>query len=129
MDKIRIKSKIPELYGLGIDMEKISRFRNKKTKSLFLKRIYTSEELYYCFNKAKPAKHLAGRFVAKESVIKAMALFTKQPISHKNIEIINDKFGIPMVSLKNKFGNKFYFSLSISHTKDMAVAAVIVTRK
>lgn len=117
------------MQSIGIDIEKVSRFQKGKIKSSFLKRIYTAEELRYCSNKAKPAEHLAGRFAAKEAVIKAMALLDKSPLAHKNIEIANDKFGIPSVFLKNQGNQKYRFLLSISHTKDMAIAVVMMNSK
>lgn len=117
------------MQSIGIDIEKVSRFKKGKVKSSFLQRLYTAKELHYCFSKTNPAEHLAGRFAAKESVIKALALFDKRPLDHKNIEITNDKFGLPSVSLKNHRSRKYGFLLSISHTKDVAIALVVVNSK
>ena len=117
------------MNSIGIDIEKVSRFHVKKIKASFLKRVYTAKELRYCFNQAKPAEHLAGRFAAKEAVIKALAIFTKRPIAHRDIEIINDRFGTPSVFLKNSLANTLHISLSISHMEDAAIVAVIITIK
>lgn len=115
--------------SVGVDIEQTARFNNKTVTSPFLRRIYTSEELYYCFKKPRSSESLAGRFAAKESVKKALAAFVKQPVDHKDIEILNNEFGVPLIFVRNKFGDKFNFSLSISHTKNMAIAVVIATQK
>jgi holo-[acyl-carrier protein] synthase len=123
------KSKTTNYIGVGVDIEQTGRFINKKINSPLLKRIYTPEELCYCFNKSRPHESLAGRFAAKESVKKALAIFVKQSVDHKEIEIKINGSGVPLIYVKNKLGNKFNFSLSISHTKNMAIAFVIATLK
>lgn len=117
------------MYSVGIDIEKTSRFAGKKKESPFLKRIFTFEELCYCFKRGHASEHLAGRFAAKESVKKALAGITKQLVDYKDIEVINDKSGVPLVSLKKDLGKGFNFSLSISHTKDIAMAIILATKK
>lgn len=112
-------------YSIGTDIEEISRFSKFRKAAPFLKKSYSGKELKYCFNKANPAEHLAGRFAAKEAVIKALASFSKQPIGHKNIEIINDNYGIPRVFIKKRTKNKTGLSLSISHTKELALAVAV----
>ena len=123
------KSKITNNISVGVDIEQTSRFVKKRINSSFLKRIYTSEELCYCFNKPRPSESLAGRFAAKESVKKALASFTQHPLDFKEIEILNNKSGMPLIYVKNKLGNKFNFSLSISHIQDLAIAVVVAIQK
>ena len=117
------------MYSIGIDIETTSRFDGRTRKSVFLNRLYTFKELCYCFEGEHASEHLAGRFAAKESVKKALATFTKRDIGYKDIEIVNDKFGMPKVSLKIFLEGKFNISVSISHTKDTAVAVAIATPK
>ena len=45
-----------DIIGLGIDIEEISRFQNKPKDSTFLKKIFTKNELEYCFKKKDPAQ-------------------------------------------------------------------------
>lgn len=120
-----VKLKNNKQIGVGVDIEKTARFIDKKINSPFLNRLYTHNELSYCFNKSHPSESLAGRFAAKESIKKALSSLVETRIDHKDIEIINDKSGIPIVFMRNKMVNKFEFLLSISHTKDMAIAFVI----
>lgn len=121
-----INQKKSNRLGFGIDIETISRFK-KAPDSPFLKRIYTKNELVYCFGKKSPAGHLAGRFAAKESVIKAISALDHRPIDYNDIEIINDRRGVPEVALNDcGLADKYNFFLSISHTKYLAIAAAIV---
>ena len=64
------------MLGIGVDIEKISRFRNKTLEKdeYFLKIIFTDKELEYSFSDSKSAQHLCARFFAKEATIKALSL-------------------------------------------------------
>ena len=64
---------MPDIF-IGTDLEDISRIRSaiEKNGEKFLNRIYTREEQTYCQSKADPAMHFAGRFCAKEAMIKAL---------------------------------------------------------
>lgn len=118
--------------GLGVDIENISRFEkiNLDKNKTFLKKIYTINELKYCFRKKNPAPHLAVRFAGKEAVTKAMqSVFSKKILSYNKIEIINKKSGAPTVKIKNKNFQQFNLSISMSHSKDMAMAMVVVWKK
>ena len=59
----------------GIDIEDISRFEGKtlETDLKFLSRIFTQNELNYCFSFGNPAPHLAARYCAKEATVKALS--------------------------------------------------------
>jgi len=103
--------------GIGIDIAEVKRFRRLSPR--FLKRVYTDEEVAYCRRSADPAMHYAARFAAKEAVIKAT---TKTDIALKDIYVKNRASGAPEVFIK---GRKKKFHISISHTKDIAVAVVI----
>ena len=61
------------MQQVGVDIEEISRFENKtlENDSHFLYKIYTQNELDYCFSNAQPARHLAARFCAKEEIGRA----------------------------------------------------------
>jgi len=103
--------------GIGIDIAEVKRFRNLSAR--FLKRVYTDEEIVYCKRSSRPEMHFAARFAAKEAVIKAT---TKTDIALRDICVQNRPSGAPEVFIK---GKKKKFHISISHTKDIAVAVVI----
>ncbi|MFH1353244.1 MAG: 4'-phosphopantetheinyl transferase superfamily protein, partial [bacterium] len=94
--------------------------RFKGVSEKFLNRVFTEEEISYCRKSANPAMHFAARFAAKEAVIKAT---TKTDIALKDIFVKNRANGAPDVFIK---GKKKKFFISISHTKDIAVAVVAV---
>ena len=59
------------MIGIGVDIEKTDRFKKKLKDKRFLNKIFTQEELNYCFSNKYPEKHLAARFAGKEAMIKA----------------------------------------------------------
>lgn len=105
------------MRGIGIDVAEIKRFKSVSEK--FLNRVYTKEEIRYCRKSANPAMHFAARFAAKEAVIKAT---TKTDIALKDIFVKNRANGAPTVFIR---GKKKKFFISISHTKDVAIAVVV----
>jgi holo-[acyl-carrier protein] synthase len=121
------------IEALGIDLIEIKRVKKVKERwgKRFLERVYTPKELEYCLKKRFPENSLAGRFAAKEAVMKALSTGLSSGVSWKDIEILNDKKGKPEVLLYGKtkklLGKKKVL-ISISHTKEDAIAqAVIIT--
>ena len=121
------------IESLGIDLIEIKRVKKVKERwgKRFLERVYTPKELEYCLKKRFPENSLAGRFAAKEAVMKALSTGLSSGVSWKDIEILNDKKGKPEVLLYGKtkklLGKKKVL-ISISHTKEDAIAqAVIIT--
>ena len=78
------------MQQVGVDIEEISRFENKTIENdfHFLNKIYTENELDYCFSNAQPARHLAARFCAKEAVVKALSNILNKNLSYSQIEIL-----------------------------------------
>jgi holo-[acyl-carrier protein] synthase len=119
------------LYGLGIDMVEVGRIKRALNRwgERFLHRVFTSEERDYCTRKAFPEQSLAARFAAKEAVLKAIGTGLSGGIRWTDVRIVNGKSGRPEVRLgKNitqRIGNKKIL-LSISHTKEFAIAQVIL---
>lgn len=110
----------------GVDIEDISRFKGKtlENDARFLNRVYTQNELEYCFSKKLPEKHLAARFCAKEAVIKALSNILNKKLSYSQIEILNTPNGAPYVNLLDE-KKDIKISLSLSHDRDKAIAFVI----
>ena len=111
--------------GIGTDIELIRRFESYAIgdSDTFLKKIFTDEELKYCFAKDNPAPHMAARFVGKEAVIKALYGIDIKDVFYKDIEILNTSSGVPYVLL-NSYGN-IIFKISLSHTNENAIAFVM----
>ena len=111
---------------LGNDLVEVSRVLSSINKigQRFLDRIYTSSEQDYCQSKAIPQMHYAGRFAAKEAVMKALkSSGYLEPISFKSIEIRSGDNGEPIVDLH--FPCNGQCRVSISHTDDHAIASAI----
>ena len=113
-----------EIVNIGTDIEEVSRFENLEKK--VLERLFTPKEIEYCFSKKNIAQHLAARYSAKEAVFKALP-FDK--IAFKKIQVLNDKSGAPIVTVKDRRANDLEFKISLSHTKKFAQAIVLVYRK
>lgn len=98
-------------------------------KELFLERVFTRGELDYAAKKRRPEKHLAGRFAAKEAVVKALSAGILSGISLKDVEVVNRADGRPLIKLgptaADAAGGR-PVHLSISYTKEFAFAFVMV---
>lgn len=111
-----------ELY-IGTDLIEVDRIKSsiEKYQSKFLDRIFSLEEQKYCQSKSDPAIHFAGKFAAKEAVVKSIKTSGYiKPIDFKSIRIINNSDGSPAVILD--FDYKGSIKVSISHTERHAVA-------
>ena len=98
----------------------------------FREEIFTAAEIACCENKQHPAQHYAARFAAKEALLKALIDDDRGGFFWKEAEILNDPDGKPRLHLHNrlkevadKMGVK-QIHLSISHTKTMTMAVVIL---
>ena len=118
------------IKGLGNDIIEIGRIEGSigRFGQRFLDRLFTPDEQKYCTQYHEPARHFAGRFAAKEAIVKALGTGFRHGISWLDIEIINDNDGCPHVyfsqSLKDLFDNPRIL-ISISHCKDYASAVAI----
>ena len=111
---------------LGNDLVEVSRILAliNKIGQKFLDRIYTKTEQDYCQSKSIPQMHYAGRFAAKEAVMKALkSSGLHEPIPFKSIEIRSGDNGEPIVDLH--FPCNGQCRVSISHTNDHAIASAI----
>ncbi len=131
-----------KIKNVGIDIVEVKKFRKipyVKNQSFYTK-IFTDQEIKYCLSKSNPHQHFAGKFAAKEAVIKSLGSTIYKA---KNIEILNKKDGSPRVKLQvSSFpatdsiifqkarlatGGKIQVLISISHTKDYATAVALMT--
>lgn len=114
------------IYGSGIDIIEVERIEKavKRWGKDFLEHVFTEEEITYSHKRHFPNQHLAARFAAKEAVLKAFG--DNAHITWKDIQIFNDKNGKPICVYKDKkFKRKIL--ISISHTKNYAVASALIT--
>ncbi|MDH4027781.1 MAG: holo-ACP synthase [Nitrospirota bacterium] len=122
------------IYGIGIDIVKIERMKDadKKWGKRFFEKFLTEKELAYCFKKSVPYPSIAVRFAAKEAVIKAIG--SEITVNMKDIEIVNDKRGKPLIKVNGKLeafcGKKKikHCHLSLSHEKEFGIAYVVLEK-
>ncbi|MCK4881983.1 MAG: holo-ACP synthase [Candidatus Omnitrophica bacterium] len=114
------------ITGTGIDIIEIERLQKALDRwgEDFLKHIFNEEEIAYAKNKKFPAQHYAARFAAKEAIYKAFG--DDKTLGWKDMTILNDENGKPYCQLKNR-DPKGEILISISHTKNYAVASAIIT--
>jgi len=119
-----------EEFGVGVDVESISRFSNVKSRNdRFLNTFMTEREIDYCFSKEFSFPHIAARFAGKEAIIKALGGLCVRDISFKDIEITNDKYGTPSASIRFRRKLNIQVKLSLAHSEDNAIAFAIAIRE
>jgi holo-[acyl-carrier protein] synthase len=126
------ESTLSVICGIGIDLVKIARLKQVTDKwgERFLKRVFTEDEISYCFTKHNPYLSLSVRFAAKEALIKAIG--AEFPASFTDIEVIRLDRGKPSLrtlgKLKVFLGKKGvqHIHVSLSHEHDYGIACVVL---
>ena len=121
-----------EIYGIGTDIIEISRIEKaiNRTK-IFKEKVYSEKEIEHIEKKKNFYASYAGRFAAKEAFSKAMGTGVRGFLL-KDIEILNDELGKPVVYLYNeikKLAEGLKIQISISHSKEYAVSTVILYKE
>jgi holo-[acyl-carrier protein] synthase len=113
--------------GIGVDVESVERFAklDRERDKGFFNKIYTDDELDYCFSKTPAAPRLAARYAAKEAVVKALGNLGITAPSYQEIEIARAESGAPVVRLGQP---GLAAKVSLSHTEDTAIAFAIVSK-
>ncbi len=120
------------IRGLGIDVVEVDRIRRAVARwgEAFLYRVFTPEELERGNASPVAAERLAGRFAAKEAVMKALGL-GRRGVGWQEIEITIDPLGKPGVRLtgraaavSDRLGVRAW-RIAISHTRLLAIAEAL----
>ena len=117
----------------GVDIIEISRVRQvfERYGRRFLERVYTTDEISYC--RGRPP-NLAARFAAKEATMKALGTGVRG-VSWKDIEVVRHESGAPSIRLHGRGKLRAQrlgvreISLSLSHSREYAVAFVVLQRE
>jgi len=127
-----------EIVAHGIDLVDRPRIEQmvKRHGERFIDRVFTAAEQAYAEANKDRVEKLAGRFAAKEAVLKLMGTGWRGKIAWTDIEVVNNPAGQPEVTLSGevkklaeKHGIK-HISVSITHTANFAIAsAVALTKK
>ncbi|GAI75852.1 unnamed protein product, partial [marine sediment metagenome] len=124
---------IMEIVAHGIDLVDCPRIEEmvKRHGERFIQRVFTPAEQAYAEANKNSIEKLAGRFAAKEAILKLMGTGWRGKIAWTDIEIINNPAGQPEVTLDGEvkrlaeeFGIK-HISVSITHTANFAIASAV----
>ncbi len=122
-----------EIVAHGIDLVDFPRIEEmaKRHGPRFLDRIFTASEQAYANANKNRMEKLAGRFAAKEAILKLMGTGWRGKIAWTDIEIVNNPSGQPKVNLSGEvekiaegLGIK-HISVSITHTANFAIASAV----
>ncbi|CAM3057669.1 holo-ACP synthase [Paenibacillus sediminis] len=128
------------IYGIGHDVLEIKRVEllmNGPYGDKFMERILTGAEQELAKQRgSKVVEFLAGRFSAKEAVAKAFGSGIGKIIGFKDIEILPDDSGKPIVKLSEHAWERlrlpdepqYIIHLSISHQTELASTFVVVEK-
>lgn len=125
------------IIGIGIDLIEVKRIKGalKHPRNNFLKRVFTAGEKSCAQSRGKTkAEHLAARFAAKEAFLKAIQTGwgTRNSPLWQEIQVKTRAHGQPYLVLSGKakrIAKQLKINqtlLSLSHTKDYAIAIVIL---
>ncbi|MCL2063786.1 MAG: holo-ACP synthase [Candidatus Cloacimonetes bacterium] len=137
------------IFGHGIDIIEVSRIREAIKKTVgFREKVFTENEIAYCETKKEKYQSYAARFAVKEAFMKALGTGFSKGASWKDIEVLNNPDGKPYILLYGVTRDIFYniknekhslrksdkdaeniiseIYVSISHTKELAIASVIL---
>jgi len=126
-----------EIVAHGIDLVDCPRIEEMVARhgERFVQRIFTAAEQAYAESNKNEVEKLAGRFAAKEAILKLMGTGWQGKIAWTDIEIINNSSGQPEVTLDgevekiaDKLGIK-HISVSITHTANFAIASAVALAK
>ncbi len=115
---------------IGVDIVELERIRNAWNRygMAFLKRFLTTSEIAYCLQKNDPVPSAAGRFAAKEALVKALGTGISGKVHWKSFEILNDAKGKPVAYITCSDLSSLVRSarVSISHDRHSAIAMAII---
>nr|PZN69698.1 MAG: 4'-phosphopantetheinyl transferase [Bacillota bacterium] len=122
------------ILGTGVDIVAVERLARAVDRhgERFLRRVFTPAELAYCESgRRQRAQRLAARFAAKEAVLKALGIGLRE-VRWTDAEVCRDATGRPSLRLSGRLAEiaaargAARIHLSLSHTREYAVAQVVI---
>ena len=121
------------ILGIGTDIIEILRIGRmiEKHGELFLTRVFTEDEVRYCQRRKEFTQHFAGRWAAKEAVMKALGTGFIRGIRWQDIEVQTLKSGQPIVHIRGgardlaEHKGIEQMLITISHCRSYATATAI----
>jgi len=121
------------VLGIGTDIVECLRIAQiiERHGELFINRVYTDYEIQYCRSRRAATQHYAGRWAAKEAVLKALGTGWRRGIRWRDVEVRNAASGKPSIALRGGAREVLENSgiremlVSISHCRSHATATAI----
>lgn len=124
------------IFGIGTDIIEVGRIEKMVARGKqYLEAIFTEKEMEYCESKARRYEYYAARYAAKEAMMKAFGTGWRDGLTYLDIEVVHDELGRPQVDLHGHARELFnqhqisQVSISISHSKENAIAVIILERE
>lgn len=113
------------IYGIGIDITNIDRFKTLHNPATFIQKVLTPTEFdeFEAKKGQRAYEFLAGHFSVKESYSKAYGTGLGKKLNFQDIEINYDGVGKPKI-VKHPFSGTVH--VSISHSDNHVVTQVIL---
>ena len=116
------------MAAIGLDLLEIERLeRALERRPRLAERLFTDAERAYAAERARPARHLAARFCAKEAVAKALGL---EGWSFRDVEVVATATA-PQVRLSGAAAQRarelgVSAEVSLTHTRTTAAAVALL---
>jgi holo-[acyl-carrier protein] synthase len=122
-----------QIIGIGTDIIECNRIARMLTQhsKRFTDHVYTEAETRYCSGRKIAEQHFAGRWAAKEAVLKALGTGWVAGIAWRDVEVVLQPGGKPIIQLHRGAAAKAAelgiteILISISHCKSHATATAI----
>ena len=122
-----------QIIAHGIDLVDCDRIDKmlSRHETRFLNRVFTPNEQAYCAKAKNRVERFAGRFAAKEAVLKLIGMGWREKIAWTDVEVVNDPMGKPEVILSGQVRDIAEqmgidrVSLSITHAANLAIASAV----
>ena len=121
------------IVGLGTDIVEVERIAKMIADhgDHFLESVFTPGEIAHCSGRRESAPHYAGRWAAKEAVMKVLGTGFTNEVGWTDIEVVTQPSGQPVIALHgttrqvaDRLG-VVNVLVSLSHTKHYATATAI----
>ena len=116
--------------GIGIDLIEIERLeRALERRPRLRERIFFPGEIEAADSRARPARHLAARFAAKEAALKSLGV---GGLRLREVEVIGGGNSPPRLVLHGEVAAEarrrgVELAVSLSHSRDLATAIVVAS--
>ena len=114
----------------GVDLIEVARVRAaiEAHGDRFVARVFTVGEIAYCTARRDPFPHYAARFALKEAFYKAVPHGTLAALVWNEAGLVHGPGGAPEIELRGATRDRlrgWQFSVSVSHTRSLALAQVL----